>query len=210
MTAHTAVLLAKLPGPPGPTAARPRQAPALHGPPPRPSDSDRATARERTIPPAGTNGPQAFLPDKILGPPRARHCRAPAGTRTALTLPRSGDSERATLARTQPRRRAASLEPARARPTRSSATPRDSGIRLSPPPEILSRPPACHCQARQDTRCTDSPAGRRPGLGRAPVTPYRSCTPRARRELRRCRPLEPRHSGCTGTTAASGDSDTPP
>ena len=30
---------------------------------PRPSDSDRATARERTIPPAGTNGPQAFLPD---------------------------------------------------------------------------------------------------------------------------------------------------
>ena len=82
--------------------------------PPRPSDSDRATARERTIPPAGTNGPQAFLPDKILGPPRARHCRAPVGTRTALTLPRSGDSERATLARTQTRRRAASLEPARA------------------------------------------------------------------------------------------------
>jgi hypothetical protein len=100
--------------------------------------------------------------------------------------------------------------PARTRPTRSSAIPRESGIRLSPPPEILSRPPACHCQARQDTRCTDSPAGRRPGLGRAPVTQYRSCTPRARRELRRSRPLEHRHSGCTGTTAASGDSDTPP
>ena len=42
------------------------------------------------------------------------------------------------------------------------------------------------------------------------MTLHRSCTPRARRELRRCRPLEHRHSGCTGATAASGDSDTPP
>ena len=32
MNAHTAILLAKSLGPPGPTAARPRQAPALHGP----------------------------------------------------------------------------------------------------------------------------------------------------------------------------------
>jgi hypothetical protein len=70
--------------------------------------------------------------------------------------------------------------------------------------------PACHRQARRSTRCTDSPAGRRPGLGRAPVTQHRSCTPRARRELRRSRPLEHRHSGCTGATTASGDSDTPP
>ncbi len=49
-----------------------------------------------------------------------------------------------------------------------------------------------------------------PGLSRAPVTPHRSCTPRARRELRRSRPLEHRHSGCTGATVSSGDSDTPP
>ena len=42
------------------------------------------------------------------------------------------------------------------------------------------------------------------------MTLHRSCTPRARRELRRSRPLELRHSGCTGATAASGDSDTPP
>jgi hypothetical protein len=69
--------------------------------------------------------------------------------------------------------------------------------------------PACHRQARRSTRCTDSHADRRPGLGRAPVTPHRSCTPRARRELQRSHPLEHHHSGCTGATAASGDSDTP-
>ena len=62
------------------------------------------------------------------------------------------------LARSQPRHRAAPHEPGRTRPTRSNAIPRESGIRLNPPPEILSRPPACHCQARRDTRCTDSPA----------------------------------------------------
>jgi hypothetical protein len=158
-----------------------------------------------------TNDPPANLLVKILSQPRTCHCQAPAGIRAARTLPRPSDSD-------WPGANYASgpylTSPGGLDQPGQYAIPRENGIRLNPPPEILSRPPACHYQARRGTRCTDSesPAGRRPGLDRAPVTLHRSCTPRARRELRRCRPLEHRHSesGCTGATAASGDSDMPP
>ena len=79
MTAHTAVLLAKLPGPPGPTAARPRQAPALHGPPrgpvtptePRPG-SGQFRQPERTAPrPSCRIRSSAHLGPATAGPRRA-------------------------------------------------------------------------------------------------------------------------------------------
>ena len=151
------------------TSADPR--PALPGPGrasaartlPRPSDSDRVRlARERTTPPARTNGPQAILLVKILGPPRTCHSQAPVGTRAARTLPRPSDSDRVRLARSQPRHRAAPHEPGRTRPTRSNAIPRESGIRLNPPPEILSRP---------------RPATARPGGTRAARTLPRAGAP---------------------------------
>jgi hypothetical protein len=187
--------------------ARTRQGASAAWTLPRPSDPDWPGSGQYHQPGRTGLGPPCWArssahPDLPL--------QAPAGTCAARTLPRPSDSDRVRLARSQLRHRAAPHEPGRTRPTRSNAIPRESGIRLNPPPEILSRPPACHCQARRGTRCTDPLAGRRPGLDRAPVTQHRSCTPRARRELRRSRPLEHRHSGCTGATAASGDSDTPP
>jgi hypothetical protein len=122
--------------------------------------------------------------------PRPATARTRQGTRAARTLPRPSDSD---WTRSQLRHRAAHQEPTRGgcRPCTSRAPPgctsraradlttlakcdtgipRESCIRLNPPPEILSRPPTCYSQARRGTRCTDSPAGRRPGLGRALVT----------------------------------------
>ena len=139
------------------SSADPR--PALPGPGrasaartlPRPSDSDRVRlARERTTPPARTNGPQTFLPVKILGPPRACHCRAPAGTCAARTLPRPSDSDRATgRERTIPP--AGTNGPRPSCRIRSSAHlgPATAGPRRAPVLHALSRGPVTRKEPRR-------------------------------------------------------------
>ena len=124
--------------------ARTRQGPALHGLSRGPVTQTGPGADNTT---SQVERPSSPLLGKILCPPRTCHCQAPADTCAARTLPRPSDSDRVRLARSQLRHRAAPHKPGRTRPTRSNAIPRESGIRLNPPPEILSR-------HQRNARCT--------------------------------------------------------
>jgi hypothetical protein len=130
---------------------------------------------------------------EILSQPPACHRQPedPEGARAARTLLRTGDSDwtgsRLHHQGSTPRARADQDIQAKCETSRESgSTVSDSFHHL----RSSANPRPATARTRRGTRCTDSLAGQRPGLDRELATLHRSCTPRARLELRRSRPLE--------------------